>query len=107
MNEDTAPTHVEEDVSAQEARAKARAWLHGPDGHEGRTPRARSSTGQGAQAAHRLTVENLEDVPVLPTLRRRADFEAIGRHGTARSTPLLSVALTSRPTTSGTPIVLI
>lgn len=28
-------------------------------------------------------------MPVLPTLRRRADFEAIGRHGTARSTPLL------------------
>ena len=28
-------------------------------------------------------------MPVLPTLRRRADFEAIGRDGTARSTPLL------------------
>jgi ribonuclease P protein component len=28
-------------------------------------------------------------VPVLPILRRRADFEAIGRHGTARSNPLL------------------
>ena len=28
-------------------------------------------------------------MPVLPTLRRRADFEAIGRQGTARSTPLL------------------
>jgi ribonuclease P protein component len=28
-------------------------------------------------------------MPVLPMLRRRADFEAIGRHGTARSTPLL------------------
>ena len=28
-------------------------------------------------------------MPALPTLRRRADFEAIGRHGTARSTPLL------------------
>jgi ribonuclease P protein component len=26
---------------------------------------------------------------VLPTLRRRADFEAIGRHGTARSNPML------------------
>ncbi|MDQ2669436.1 MAG: ribonuclease P protein component [Gemmatimonadota bacterium] len=26
---------------------------------------------------------------MLPTLRRRADFEAIGRHGSARSTPLL------------------
>ena len=26
---------------------------------------------------------------MLPTLRRRADFEAIGRNGTARSTPLL------------------
>jgi ribonuclease P protein component len=30
-------------------------------------------------------------VPVLPTLRRRADFEAIGRHGTARSSPLLAL----------------
>src|ERR687896_299606 len=28
-------------------------------------------------------------MPMLPMLRRRADFEAIGRHGTARSTPLL------------------
>jgi ribonuclease P protein component len=28
-------------------------------------------------------------VPELPTLRRRADFEAIGRHGTATSTSLL------------------
>jgi ribonuclease P protein component len=26
---------------------------------------------------------------VLPTLRRRADFEAIGRQGTARSNPML------------------
>ena len=26
---------------------------------------------------------------MLPMLRRRADFEAIGRHGTARSTPTL------------------
>src|SRR5688572_4672768 len=30
-----------------------------------------------------------EPVPVLPMLRRRADFEAIGRQGTARSTPLM------------------
>jgi ribonuclease P protein component len=28
-------------------------------------------------------------MPALPMLRRRADFEALGRHGTARSTPLL------------------
>lgn len=28
-------------------------------------------------------------MPALPMLRRRADFEAIGRRGTARSTPLL------------------
>ena len=28
-------------------------------------------------------------MPMLPMMRRRADFEAIGRHGTARSTPLL------------------
>jgi ribonuclease P protein component len=28
-------------------------------------------------------------MPALPMLRRRADFEALGRQGTARSTPLL------------------
>ena len=28
-------------------------------------------------------------MPLLPTLRRRADFEAIARDGTARATPLL------------------
>jgi ribonuclease P protein component len=28
-------------------------------------------------------------MPALPMLRRRADFEAIGRDGTARSTPIL------------------
>jgi ribonuclease P protein component len=28
-------------------------------------------------------------MPVLPMLRRRADFESIGRTGTARSTPLI------------------
>jgi ribonuclease P protein component len=28
-------------------------------------------------------------MPNLPMIRRRADFEAIGRRGTARSTPLL------------------
>jgi ribonuclease P protein component len=88
LNEETARTH-EEDVSAQEARAEARARLHGPHGFEGRSPRARSSPSQGAQAAHRLTTEGHETVPVLPMLRRRADFEAIGRRGTARSTPLL------------------
>ena len=54
----------EEDVSAQEARAEARARLHGPHGFEGRSACARSSSGQGAQAAERLTVET--------GLRRRA-----------------------------------
>ena len=40
-------------------------------------------------------------MPVLPMLRRRADFEAIGRHGTARSTPLLVLRWlrTNRPET--------
>jgi len=90
LNEELARTHVEEDVSAQEARAQARAWLHGPHGFEGGSARARSSSSQGAQAADRLIAEGPRTtVPVLPTLRRRADFEAIGRHGTARSTPLL------------------
>lgn len=38
---------------------------------------------------------------MLPTLRRRADFEAIGRLGTARSTPLLTLRWlrTDRPDT--------
>jgi ribonuclease P protein component len=84
----TARIH-EEDVSAQEARAQARAWLHGSDGDEEWSPRARSSSGQGTQAADRLTAAWSSIMPVLPMLRRRADFEAIGRHGTARSTPLL------------------
>ena len=85
----TARTH-EEDVSAQEALAQARARLHGPHGYEGRSPRARSSSSEGAQATHRLTVDLPEvAVPVLPMLRRRADFEAIGRQGSARSTPTL------------------
>jgi ribonuclease P protein component len=85
----TARTH-EEDVSAQEALAEARARLHGPHGDEGRSPRARSSSSQGAQAAHRLTAEPAaREMPALPMLRRRADFEAIGRQGSARSTPLL------------------
>jgi ribonuclease P protein component len=80
----------EEDVSAQEARAQARAWLHGPHGFEGRSTRARSSSGQGAQAALGLTAAaGLEDAPVLPMIRRRADFEAIGRNGQARATPQL------------------
>jgi len=90
LNEETARIHDEEDVSAQEALAQARAWLHGPNGDEGRTPRARSSSSQGAQATHRLTAVTADEtVPVLPMLRRRADFEAIGRHGIARSTPTL------------------
>jgi ribosomal protein L34/ribonuclease P protein component len=45
-----------------------------------------------AKGRKRLTVwppRAAKDVPVLPTLRRRADFEAIGRHGSVRSTPLL------------------
>ena len=47
LNEETARTHVEEDVSAQEARAKARAWLHSPNGFEGRSARARSTVSVG------------------------------------------------------------
>ena len=40
-------------------------------------------------------------MPALPMLRRRADFEAIGRHGTARSSPLLVLRWmrTERPET--------
>jgi hypothetical protein len=60
LNEETARSHEQEDVSAQEARAKARAWLHGPHGHEGRSPRARSSSSQGAKEALRLTAGRLE-----------------------------------------------
>jgi ribonuclease P protein component len=90
LNEETARSHDKEDLSAQEAVAQARAWLHGPDGDEGWTPRARSPSSQGPQASHRLTTDpSDETVHVLPMLRRRADFEAIGRHGTARTTPTL------------------
>ena len=90
VNEETARIHDEEDLSAQEALAQARAWLHGPDGNEGWTPRARSPSSEGAQATDRLTAGlSDETVPVLPMLRRHADFEAIGRHGTARTTPTL------------------
>ena len=40
-------------------------------------------------------------MPALPMLRRRADFESIGRHGTARSTPLIVLRWmrTDRPET--------
>jgi len=59
LNEETARSHEQEDVSAQEARAKARAWLHGPHGHQGRSPRARASSSQGAKEALRLTAERV------------------------------------------------
>ena len=101
LNEGTARTD-EEDVSAQEARAEARARLHGPDGYEGRPARARPSPSQGTQAADRLiAIAGLVDVPVLPTLRRRADFETLGRRGKATSTPLLVLRWmrTDRPDT--------
>ena len=91
-NEDPAASHDEEDVSAKEARAKARAWLHGPHGYQGRSPRARPSPGQGAQEADRLSGEPPQGrMPALSTLRRRVDFEAIARDGRSRSTPLLVV----------------
>ena len=88
-NEEQARSH-EEDLSAQEARSKARTWLHGSHGQQGWPSRARSSSGKGTQAADRLTHAGLQ-VPVFPVLRRKADFAALGRQGIARSNPLLVV----------------
>jgi ribonuclease P protein component len=79
-------TH-EEDVSAQEARPEARARLPRPHGFEGRTSRADPPTGEGTQAADGLSAPAA--MPSVPMLRRRADFEALGRLGRARTTDLL------------------
>ena len=98
-NEEQARSH-EEDLSAQEARSKARTWLHGSHGQQGWSSRARSSSGKGTQAADRLTHAGLQ-VPVFPVLRRKADFAALGRQGIARSNQLLVLRAlrTDRPET--------
>jgi ribonuclease P protein component len=89
LNEETA-RNDEEDVSAQEARPEARTRFPRPHGFEGRSPRAGSSSGQGADAADGLNAGRTSSgMPALPMLRRRADFDEIGRRGRAQSTPLL------------------
>ena len=91
LNEESARIDDEEDVSAQEARAEARARLHGPNGFEGRSARARSSSGQGAQAAVGLTAANgarrrarAADAPAPRGLRGHRTQRSGARHATAR-----------------------
>ena len=91
LNEESARIDDEEDVSAQEARAEARARLHGPDGFEGRSARARSSSGQGAQAALGLTAANgargrarAADAPAPRGLRGHRTQRPGARDATAR-----------------------
>ena len=90
LNEEPARTD-EEDVSAQEARAQARAWLHGPHGFEGRSARARSSSGQGAQEAFGLTAADearsrarAADDPAPRGLRSHRTPRSGTRHSAAR-----------------------
>ena len=91
LNEGPARIDDQEDVSAQEARAEARARLHGPDGFEGRSARARSSSGQGAQAALGLTAANearrrarAADAPAPRGLRGHRTQRQGARDATAR-----------------------
>jgi ribonuclease P protein component len=99
LNEDEA-RRDEEDLSAQEARSEAGTRLPRPHGFEGRTARAGPSTREGAQAAHRLTRE-ARTVPAFIALRRKADFDALARSGTARSHRMLVLRSlrTGRPET--------
>ena len=91
LSEESARIDDEEDVSAQEARAEARARLHGPDGFEGRSACARSSSGQGAQAALGLTAANgartrarAADAPAPRGLRGHRTQRPGARDATAR-----------------------
>ena len=91
LNEGPARIDDQEDVSAQEARAEARARLHGPDGFEGRSACARSSSGQGAQAALGLTAANgarrrarAADAPAPRGLRGHRTQRPGARNATAR-----------------------
>ena len=91
LNEGPAGIDEQADVSAQEARAEARARLHGPDGFEGRSACARSSSGQGAQAALGLTAANgtrrrarAADAPAPRRLRGHRAQRPGARNATAR-----------------------
>jgi ribonuclease P protein component len=99
LNEDEARSD-EEDLPAQEARQEAGTRLPRPHGFEGRSPRARPTSREGAQAAHRLTRTG-HHVPAFTALRRKADFDALGRRGAVRSTRLLVLRSlrTDRPET--------
>jgi ribonuclease P protein component len=94
------PRADEEDLSAQEARQEAGTRLPRPHGFEGWSPRARPTPREGAQAAHRLTRTG-HHVPAFSALRRKADFDALGRRGSVRSTRLLVLRSlrTDRPET--------
>jgi ribonuclease P protein component len=99
LNEDESRAD-EEDIPAQEARQEAGTWLPRSHGFEGRSPRARPTPREGAQAAHRLRRTG-HHVPAFTTLRRKADFEVLGRSGAVRSTRLLVLRSlrTGRPET--------
>jgi ribonuclease P protein component len=94
------PRADEEDLSAQEARQEAGTRLPRSHGFEGWSPRARPTPREGAQAAHRLTRTG-HHVPAFSALRRKADFDALGRRGSVRSTRLLVLRSlrTDRPET--------
>jgi len=78
----------ETDLPAQEARPKAESWLSRSHGFQGRSPRAFPPSGEGAQPAERLS-PTPHPVAAYPTLRRRADFEAVVRSGSLNATRLL------------------
>jgi ribonuclease P protein component len=90
----------ETDLPAQEARPKAESRLSRPHGFEGWSSRACPPPGEGAQPAERL-ISEATPLPAFPTLRRRADFEAVVRSGSVSATRLLVLRArrTDGPTT--------
>jgi len=92
----------ETDLPAQEARPKAESWLSRSHGFQGRSPRAFPPSGEGAQPAERLS-PTPHPVAAYPTLRRRADFEAVVRSGSLNATRLLVLRArqTEEPATLG------
>jgi ribonuclease P protein component len=90
----------EKDLPAQEARPEAGTRLPRSHGFEGWSPRACPPPGEGARQAERLTATRLR-VPPFSVLRRKADFDAIGRRGTVRTTRqlVLRSLRTDRPET--------
>lgn len=65
----------EADLSTQQDRAQAPAWLSGQDGDGRRSERDRGPSGPRPEEAFRLTAET----PAPTRLKRRADFLAVAR----------------------------